>query len=565
MDTPNTDFTEDTPFRAALWTPAADINSAEERASITLYWWYREADDKYYLFVPSSLSKGKLRWAYTADTLVTLDGSSLVNGSLFRAAPGSHTLEVTFSDGSQESYALEIIVSSAVSTVFIETQSGSLDALHASKEHEENGTITVLDAGGHLNYAGLIESFHCRGNASFDETDKKSYQIKLEQKTSLLGMEQEKYWLLLANSFDSTLLRNKTAFSMADSLHLAYTPDAAYAEVYCNGLYIGNYLLTEKIKVGNSRVAIRDLEEETEAVNPGTDLSSLTPFMTETGRLYSIKGVEVPTEPEDNTGGYLLELEMSDRYGLETSGFITSRGQPVVLTSPQYASPGQVSYIAERYQDLEDALFSPDGCSPYTGAHYTEYLDMDSFARKYLIEEVCKNLDAAFTSQYLYKAPDSVSTLFYAGPVWDYDKAIAASGITQEGIDLHDPEGLYAAVQTKPSDLWYALWQHPDFREAVAVIYFEQMEEIIRRETEQTIPAQAEALADSVVMNSCRWNVFTQESERDAILKAYQSSVDEIILFLQERADYLSDTFADSLPAEESGVSDNTAATRRRP
>ncbi len=50
-------------------------------------------------------------------------------------------------------------------------------------------------------------------------------------------------------------------------------------------------------------------------------------------------------------------------------------------------------------------------------------------------------------------------------------KCIAGSGITQEGIDLHEAEGLYAAVQTKDSDIWYALYQHADFRQCVADIY----------------------------------------------------------------------------------------------
>lgn len=36
---------------------------------------------------------------------------------------------------------------------------------------------------------------------------------------------------------------------------------------------------------------------------------------------------------------------------------------------------------------------------------------------------------------------------------------------------LHEAEGLYAAVQTRDSDIWYALYQHADFRQCVADIY----------------------------------------------------------------------------------------------
>lgn len=118
------------------------------------------------------------------------------------------------------------------------------------------------------------------------------------------------------------------------------------------------------------------------------------------GRLFSTKGYLVEKEPEDLTGGYLMEIETSDRYGLEASGFLTSRMQAVVFESPKYASHAQVAYVSGLYQDFEDAVFSPDGFSPYTGAHYSDYIDVDSFARKYLVEELVKNLDASYTSQF---------------------------------------------------------------------------------------------------------------------------------------------------------------------
>lgn len=241
--------------------------------------------------------------------------------------------------------------------------------------------------------------------------------------------------------------------------------------MYINGNFVGNYLLSEKVEIGKNRVNIRNLEKEVVSLNKNCNLADTDFFMEQQGRLFSTKGYHIEKEPEDISGGYLLELETSDRYGLEASGFLTSRMQPVVFASPKYASYNQVSYIAGLYQDFEDAVFSADGSNPYTGKMYYEYIDVDSFARKYLLEELVKNLDASFTSQYIYKYDDSISSKFYAGPCWDYDKSIAASGITEDGINLNDPKGLYAAVQEKESDIWYALYQHKDFRKTVAAIF----------------------------------------------------------------------------------------------
>ena len=326
---------------------------------------------------------------------------------------------------------------------------------------------------------------------------------------------------------------------MAKEFGLTFTPDAKYIDVYANGEYIGNYLLTEKIEIDENRVNINNLEKEMELLNSNQELSECEFFMEQQGRLFSTKGYRIEQQPEDITGGYLLEIEMSDRYGLEASGFITSRMQPVVFSSPKYASYEQVSYIANRYQDFEDAVFSEDGYNPYTGVYFTEYIDMDSFARKYLLEELTKNLDAAFTSQYFYKPVDSVSTKFFAGPAWDYDKAIAASGITENGIDLHDPNGLYAATQTKDSDIWYGLYQQDEFREYVIKIYKEELEVKVRLIAKDRVAAYADMVMDSAMNNAIRWQVFSEASTIEEKMVMYKEKVAELSVFLNNRLDFL--------------------------
>ena len=348
-------------------------------------------------------------------------------------------------------------------------------------------------------------------------------------------MGSAKKWILIANAFDNTLLRNTTAFAIAKLLNLAYTPDAQYVDVYANGNFLGNYLLTEKIEVGKNRVSVRDLEEEVKTLNDNMPLDSMEFFMEPQGRLFSTKGYRIPEEPDNISGGYLLELDSSDRYGLEASGFLTSRMQPVVFASPKYASYEQVSYIANRYQDFEDAIFSEDGYSPYTGAAYSDYIDMDSFVRKYLLEEFVKNLDASFTSQYLYKYDDSISDKFFAGPCWDYDKSIAASGITESGIDLHDPVGLYAASQEKDSDIWYALYQHEDFRKEVAKVFFQDFEPQLRQWAKEILYQNKELIEKSNDCNMVRWNTFSESAELAQKQELYHAKVEELLTFMEQR------------------------------
>lgn len=506
--------------------------------SLCIEWWKNEQDNAYYLFLPGAFNNKKLNLTFSGAEEILLDDKKVSYGDRCRLKEGSHVLRGGVGADS-DAYQLEVMYTSDIASVFLETQSGSLEQLHAAKENSESGTMTILDGRGRRYFEGEIENLHCRGNSSFEETDKKSYLLKLSQKADLFGMGAAKKWILTANSFDDTLLRNAVAFSIAKMLRLDYTPDVQFVDVYANGRFLGNYLLSEKIEIGKNRINVLDLEKETEALNDGLNPEELEFFMEPMGRLFSTKGYLVEKEPEDLTGGYLMEIETSDRYGLEASGFLTSRMQAVVFESPKYASHAQVAYVSGLYQDFEDAVFSPDGFSPYTGAHYSDYIDVDSFARKYLVEELVKNLDASYTSQFFYKYPDSVSDKFYAGPCWDYDKSIAASGITNDGIDLHDPVGFYAAVQEKDSDLWYALYQQEDFRRIVADIFFHELEPQMRREAERLIEGYSKEIDASNDCNMLRWNTFPQTEGLAAKRTMHEGKVAELVTFLDKRLDFL--------------------------
>lgn len=505
--------------------------------------WKNGTDGSYCLFLPGAVADRKLTLTFNGTENIFIDDKMIPNGSLHLLAEGRHSLWT--GSGESDACNLDVWFTSDIAALFLETESGSMDKIHASKEESESGRMMIMDSRGHDYFEGDIEYIRCRGNSSYEDTDKKSYTLKLAKKADLFNMGEAKKWVLTANAFDDTLIRNAVAFSIAGGLGLAYTPDAQYVDVYENGRFLGNYLLSEKIEVGRNRVNIRDLEDEVEVLNGESGLEDMEFFMEQQGRLFSTKGYRIENEPQDISGGYLLELETSDRYGLEASGFLTSRMQPVVFASPQYASYDQVSYVSGLYQDFEDAVFSENGISPYTGKKYNEYIDMDSFARKYLLEELVKNLDASFTSQYIYKYDDSISDKFYAGPCWDYDKSIAASGITDDGIDLHDPDGLYAAVQEKDSDIWYALYQHTDFRKEAAKIFYEELEPMLRESAPQMIYGYSSRIDASNDCNMIRWNTFPQAEKIAEKRSLHDAKVEELAEFIDKRLDYLGSEWGD--------------------
>ncbi len=103
--------------------------------------------------------------------------------------------------------------------------------LDASMSIDPNGS-------GYDSYAGTIQ-IRGRGNSTWS-APKKPYKIKLDTKSSLMGMSANKNWVLLANYFDGSHLRNYLAFEMSRQTNLAFTPTFRFVEVILNGSYDGS-------------------------------------------------------------------------------------------------------------------------------------------------------------------------------------------------------------------------------------------------------------------------------------------------------------------------------------
>lgn len=128
-------------------------------------------------------------------------------------------------------------------------------------------SMYLEEADSTLVYNGELTSIRGRGNTTWWSQDKKSYQIKLADKTDLLNSKDEsnrnKTWILLANSLDKTLFRNALAFDLARYLGLDSTPEYRYVDLYFDGEYRGSYMITEKVQINSGRIEIEELEAHT--------------------------------------------------------------------------------------------------------------------------------------------------------------------------------------------------------------------------------------------------------------------------------------------------------------
>lgn len=312
--------------------------------------------------------------------------------------------------------------------------------------------------------AMALESVKGRGNSSWEASARRfgkyAYNMKLVDKTTLFGMATHtkksagsKSWCLLANNADESMLRNALAYQLAADVGLYNSPEFRFVDIYDNGEYMGSYLVTEKVDVGTSKLvdseSLEDLNEDAGLVFD-EDSKNKVYNASYNGKNYSYCYTSLLEGDDSNVdlskATYLLEFEIEDRYEAEACWFITPQGQHVVVKSPEFATQREVQYIAEKFIDMESKVFEN-----FNNNELSKYIDLDSFARMYLIQELSANLDAASTSYYVtYDCSKGDNARFVASPVWDYDWAF---GQYKNKVKL-DFDG--KELDPKSTSDWYA-------------------------------------------------------------------------------------------------------------
>lgn len=224
-----------------------------------------------------------------------------------------------------------------------------------------------------------------RGNSTWGLV-KKPYKIKLSEKASLFGSYPYDEWTLLANYADKSLIRNYLAFEMSKRMDMAYSPTHQFVELFLNGIHQGNFMISDQIEIGETRVNIPKLKS---------------------------------SDVNDSiiSGGYLMEIDYRSK---EEEGAIwfESYGMPIAVKSPKSPTTKQLNYITNYVNKADSVLFSSNFKNTTTG--FRKYFDEESFIKFFIINELFKNCDAqGYSSIYFYK--DRNDDKLYMGPVWDFD------------------------------------------------------------------------------------------------------------------------------------------------
>ena len=379
--------------------------------------------------IPLNKQMGKTGWTKAGDvTSIVLD----------KNITGTHSVSLGFEItglGAEETAELLLrsieFAESSIPVLYfdIDETEGTIEAMNTSEDHSAEcyGKASILIPSYYRNRSEHAEELtdmldmeleyvRGRGNSTW-WTDKKPYKVRFAEDQDILGMGDNAHWVLLANRYDNSLVRNRMTYWMIGKhgLDLPYSPECTPVEVVMNGHYYGSYLLSEQIRRGKTRVDIKKLDESVS--DPASDKI---------------------------TGGYLLNM-YADEEG--DSWFGTTHGMYFGFEHPDFddyseteeadlAKKNQIEYISGYVQRVEDAIFGNDFMNE-DGESYSDLMDAGSCIDFWWIQEFSANGDAyGGGSNYMYK--DRKGKLFW-GPLWDFDYVawgdLEYYNSTREGFD----------------------------------------------------------------------------------------------------------------------------------
>ena len=433
------------------------------------------------LYLPGKAAADKLCFSWD-DASVTLsrDGVDYSSGSAPIAAENeSVTYQVKKGAVVSTVTVKTLKGSSSVEPMFLEIDEslGTIDAMNSDENHDTKcyGSVVFDDVSKYMSIKG-------RGNSTWGTWGfaKKPYNITIyedagyqdSKKVELVKGVKTKKWSLIANFLDNSLMRNKIAMDLADELGIGMK--TRFADLWMNGKYLGNYLITPK--------------NDYNAPDGGYALENDN-YLEEGEEQFAIPGMfEIGKITGDR--GYYNRMSVKD-IGKE------AKAQGVDTAAIE-------AYFLEAWNALED----------FDSENYQNYFDMDSWAKMFLMYEVSKTYDCFSGSLLMHRDGLTASDKLIAGPAWDYDVSFGRTlhkffvGVA-ENVQVNaegwynDSIGLMAVNQ--PVSLFQELGKHASFMRHVAKVYNENKQSFEGAAAD--VDRQREILRQSAQMDAAKFGI----------------------------------------------------------
>lgn len=336
----------------------------------------------------------------------TFKGANVESISFNGARNGYNQIIIKLNDGTTNRYYLSSIDNVMFRTTALPeihvnlTDYPDWTELQGSKSDVRAATL-YMDGNGMYDDIALQDvEFRGRGNSTWG-LKKKPYRFKMKKKTSVCGLPKAKSFALIANYLDCSLMRNAIGLWLANYFEMPYANHCVPVKVYLNGINKGQYMLTEKIGIGEGSVNI------------------------------------------DETKGMLFELDsyydedFKFFYTFTKSNSSTTYRLPVMVKDPdivELAEDPEVTNItnANEYFDLwkEDFSKMADAITKRAATEsLSDVIDLEDAVNFFLVNSIANNHEMNHPkSLYIHKKSLEEGEVYHFGPVWDFDWAFTFNG-----------------------------------------------------------------------------------------------------------------------------------------
>ena len=150
-------------------TLSIDVKSSGMKEKIK--GWHDWRDGVFYVALPSYADgEVKLDWKY-ADSLF-IDGKKQKKGKWKYETGRRYLFSFVYDGETAEEFSVELVESGNMPTVFINTESGSMENVDADRQNRETGVFYLLDEVGELQTSDSLTYIKGRGNTTWEQ-DKK--------------------------------------------------------------------------------------------------------------------------------------------------------------------------------------------------------------------------------------------------------------------------------------------------------------------------------------------------------------------------------------------------------
>lgn len=453
-------------------------------------------DDTFSGFIPYGTSIKSLIATYEFEgSSLQIDGKEQINSISINDFSKERMVSIFDDNGNGKDYMIRLHYHTGLPIVYL----SDFDPELIAREYYISAEISIFGGLDFLDIEGLPIQIRGRGNSTWTLGNaKKPYQIKFSEGQEVLGMADDRRWVLLSEHFDRSMIRNKLSYEMGQMSNFDYSPQGKYVEVYINDQPQGTYVLAQKVEESKNRLNIGD-----------------NGYLIEMDQRYRVHEGDVYFEPP----------------------IFRQRAQKFSWLDTVYniKEPADIQYGSEAYTNIEnfinsfeEVLFGDNFKDPEEG--YRSYIDLDSFIDWYLINEIGKSVDAyGYASVFFSYVPGKKIKM---GPIWDFDLSF--------GNADYSPQAFY------PTGNWVN--EHPWFERLLRDDFFRQ--KVIERYTyyydkRDDFMALIDAFSDQInrsqVINYELYQNLGEEiwNNSSAVFQTHAEEVDYLKNWLFERINWM--------------------------